>query len=616
MRLLFLIMTLIFTLSQIKTSGQSLSEHPRLLVKESEKEEVRGLISKDPLYKSYLRYLINRSRSNFGKPVPEWKPDERSNYLPIAREFLQEIMLQITTFRLTKKVEFLDRAIILLDAACAIDSWNPDHFLDVAEMTTAVAIGYDWLYPHLNPALRERFSASIKQKGLVPYLNGMQKAGSGTEPYWVNFKHNWNLVVSAGAMIGAVAIIEDEPVLARQVYDMAKKKLPESFELYETDGIWFEGTAYQNYANSFAILALETIRSFEGENELNSFLSHYSGFQKSMQSLLMSASPKGRFFNYADSWPESKVIPNHTFTWFANRFNQPELIDFVRPIWGKMLVEDSAKAKYDRLFPLAIMYLPKSYDAKRKYNYTWGSQYFKGPNELLKLQSSISDSDSLYFIAKGGQGSLEHQQLDAGSFIIEAKGELWFEDLGAEKYSLPNFWDKAKGGKRWLYLRNNNRSHNTLVLNDTVQNPEGRAYFSKIDLRSKTPKGTLVLDKVYDLPVKRTFSLEDASTIMIVDSLGKGANKIEWGGVSSANIKIEGDMVTLTKGKKEFYLGFKAKNSFTLETRELKTRFKGESENKGKKRLVLELNNSSEVNTIVCVMGTKKALVLKALNKK
>jgi hypothetical protein len=33
------------------------------------------------------------------------------------------------------------------------------HFLDVAEMTMAVAIGYDWLYDDLSPASR----AAIKK---------------------------------------------------------------------------------------------------------------------------------------------------------------------------------------------------------------------------------------------------------------------------------------------------------------------------------------------------------------------------------------------------------------------------------------------------------------------
>ena len=41
-------------------------------------------------------------------------------------------------------------------AAAAFDDWNPSHFLDVAEMTTALAFGYDWLYDELDPQAREQ----------------------------------------------------------------------------------------------------------------------------------------------------------------------------------------------------------------------------------------------------------------------------------------------------------------------------------------------------------------------------------------------------------------------------------------------------------------------------
>ena len=53
---------------------------------------------------------------------------------------------------------FKERAIRELDAACAMKDWNPSHFLDVAEMATAVAVGYDWLYPVLTLAVAFLFA--------------------------------------------------------------------------------------------------------------------------------------------------------------------------------------------------------------------------------------------------------------------------------------------------------------------------------------------------------------------------------------------------------------------------------------------------------------------------
>lgn len=48
--------------------------------------------------------------------------------------------------------------------------WNPSHFLDVAEMTGGLAIGYDWLYDDLSPESREKIRQAIVAKGLGPAL--------------------------------------------------------------------------------------------------------------------------------------------------------------------------------------------------------------------------------------------------------------------------------------------------------------------------------------------------------------------------------------------------------------------------------------------------------------
>jgi hypothetical protein len=46
--------------------------------------------------------------------------------------------------------------------------WHPEHFLDTAELTTALAIGYDWLYDYLSPEDRSAIRRAIVDKGLRP----------------------------------------------------------------------------------------------------------------------------------------------------------------------------------------------------------------------------------------------------------------------------------------------------------------------------------------------------------------------------------------------------------------------------------------------------------------
>ena len=51
--------------------------------------------------------------------------------------------------------------------AASFPDWNPQHFLDVGEMTMALAIGYDWLYDSLQPDTRRVVREAIIEKDLM-----------------------------------------------------------------------------------------------------------------------------------------------------------------------------------------------------------------------------------------------------------------------------------------------------------------------------------------------------------------------------------------------------------------------------------------------------------------
>ena len=72
-------------------------------------------------------------------------------------------------------------------AAARFSDWNPSHFLDVAEMTFALAVGYDWLYDQLDRASRKEIRTAIVDKGVVlpfetrhkGWVRAQQQLGAG-----------------------------------------------------------------------------------------------------------------------------------------------------------------------------------------------------------------------------------------------------------------------------------------------------------------------------------------------------------------------------------------------------------------------------------------------------
>lgn len=59
-------------------------------------------------------------------------------------------------------------SIDVLEAAGNFPDWNPQHYLDVAEMTCAFAIGYDWLYDYWSDEQKAFLAQKIYEYGLVP----------------------------------------------------------------------------------------------------------------------------------------------------------------------------------------------------------------------------------------------------------------------------------------------------------------------------------------------------------------------------------------------------------------------------------------------------------------
>ena len=64
-------------------------------------------------------------------------------------------------YRLYGDRRHLDRCLAEMRAVSAFQDWNPRHFLDVAEMSLALALGYDWLYGDLSEEDRNLFADAL-----------------------------------------------------------------------------------------------------------------------------------------------------------------------------------------------------------------------------------------------------------------------------------------------------------------------------------------------------------------------------------------------------------------------------------------------------------------------
>ena len=128
--------------------------HPRLIALDSDIARVRSLVKSDARAGAlYASVKENADRILDAPPVVHRLIGPR--LLDQSRRALDRIYTLALIYRVEGGRKYLDRAVKELRAAAAFPDWNPSHFLDVAEMTHAFAIGYDWLYDAL---AHQRFS--------------------------------------------------------------------------------------------------------------------------------------------------------------------------------------------------------------------------------------------------------------------------------------------------------------------------------------------------------------------------------------------------------------------------------------------------------------------------
>ena len=166
--------------------------HPRLLVLDADLAAVRQAIAADPLVRAWHKQLTRDAQRLLTAPPVEHKLIG-PRLLDQSRRALQRISTLAGLYRLDGDRRFAERARREMLAAAAFPDWNPSHFLDVAEMTNALALGYDWLFDFLSPEDRSTIRTALIVKGLQPGLV-VYRSGKG----WAKVHHNWNQVCNGG----------------------------------------------------------------------------------------------------------------------------------------------------------------------------------------------------------------------------------------------------------------------------------------------------------------------------------------------------------------------------------------------------------------------------------
>lgn len=524
------------TLEQVRQRLRSApTGHPRLLLDAAKLAELRQSVRTDPEAAELFGVLRKQAEAMLRLPAVRHELEGR-RLLGESRKAVRRILTLSLVHRLDGDPRFLEGARREMLAAAAFPDWNPSHFLDTAEMSFALAVGYDWLFDALGAPDRATIREALLEKGI---------RASFQHAAWVRMTNNWGQVGHGGITAAALVTLEDEPELAAQVVHRAVTNVPVSMHAYAPDGTYPEGPGYWAYGTMYNVILIAGLESVLGTDF---GLSELPGFRESAAYINHATGPTRLFFNYSDGSADRGV--SASLQWFAARYQRPEWLLLERDLLRDYLRSERAlevSGSGNRVLPLALVWrAPVPADPSAEPELHWLGT---GEVPVAMHRTSWRDPNAIYVGIKAGSPGANHGQMDTGFFVLDADGVRWAMDLGAENYNRiesrgMSLWDRAQGSDRWKVFRNNNRSHSTLVIGDRLQTVEGRATIVKHSRDAAFPHTVVDLTPVYQgsgTRVLRGIGLPNGREVLVQDRVdGVAGEPVRWGMLTEAEVEIRG----------------------------------------------------------------------------
>ena len=508
-------------------------QHPRLILTEARLQEVKDKIASQDWAKQLHDEIYAEAVALTQKPVPplndrywqDWKAfsDAEGNLMRLA-----------LMCRLHGEARFLERAKSELLALARLDSWKGQYLEMIGRGLVGMALGYDWLYNELSAEERQIIEAAGYKHGLV---NTVQMLGEGddvpldADARWDN---NWSQINYGGLIVASLAFAEAHPKVAARTITLSVRQLAAASGAHAPAGAGPEGAYYYDYGMQGQVKGMDALLTALGTDFGLSDLPEVKA--SALYSNAMRG-PGGAAYIAGDG-PDWEWRPIH-LGWFAGRYPEfkglltteqlLEKTEHPRTIWKLIsplaLIWTPADA-LDQTMPASALFFGEETANLKPEDYARWVGSREQPVPQLAFRWSWNDPNTLWLATAAGLANANgHGQMDAGSFVFEAQGVRWVEQVAGHGYRAKSFsdykideWDH--GGGRWQVYAKSNKGKNTLMVDDDVHDPNGRTYVTQAD--GEPGPFAIALDMSQTLGPKvesagRRFVSPDARTLQIED---------------------------------------------------------------------------------------------------
>jgi hypothetical protein len=545
------------------TEKSVVPDHPRLFMLKGEDCDIKKRVLAEPLFRDLHHLILKESDKMLLLPTIT-RNQIGIRILHTSAEAKRRIIYLSYSFRMTGNKAYAKAAEKVMLDMSKFDDWNPSHFLDVAEMTAALAIGYDWLYHELPPSSKETIAKAIQKMGL-------NEAKDEKKCWWLKADMNWNQVCNAGISLGALALFENDPSASSAFLNRALKSIRIPMTVYQNNGAYPEGYAYWGFGtvnNVFLIDMFEKafksdfgLREMPGFMKTAAFEQQMEGPQTAQYFIPMNKSIENEPFNmssqsfsFGDARIKTGVLT--PMYWFASKDKGNSLLwNEVQKLKRELGRNPEALTK-DYTLPFLLVWGNKI-NIKRITVPTEKFYVGQGKGAMAVMRTSWDAPDAIFLGVKAGTETHSHAHMDAGSFVMDANGVRWAMDFGMQEYqSLEskgiNLFKMTQESPRWEVFRLNNLAHNTLTFNNKkhwiagvsiIDNPVEKEGLMSVttDISSFFPKDAK--------KVERTFAIIDNKYVQIQDRIitAEKQDTIRWNMLTTAIPQIKNNKTILLK---------------------------------------------------------------------
>ena len=460
--------------------------HPRILASASDFERIRELSKTDETLKSWIEQI--RVKANWSLETPRYSVDVGGRFNGTNGSTCLPAALM---YQLTGDTQYADKVYAHLSGICDFADWHPGHFLDAAGIMQNVSIAYDWIYDALTPEQRNKIADAIYNKGVLAGLGSYHGTSEGIQSPqfsiwhrsgWIDSDNNWNAVCNAGITIASIAVADNPAYQAsvEEVLGYIIRGIEKGVRCYAPDGGYAESTSYWSYGTTNLSLMIAALDSAMG-TDYGLFQSPGLDVTGYFPNYMEGA--KGSF-NYHDAG--EGFTGTDTLMWFGKKLQDPDLAG-IR--YNDIINGRKALSIYDILF-----YDPENLST----DVALPPDKLFSAIDTLSMRSSWTDDNAIFAALHGGSNTVNHCNLDSGTFVMDAGGVRWFCDLGSDYYNLPGYFETGVGGRRWNYYRQRAEGHNAVLINPGYSEDQIINSTSKITAFVSKPRGSYAVVDLTD----------------------------------------------------------------------------------------------------------------------